>query len=104
MPDALAMTMAVNLEWDVFGSQNGLLLPIYTLPWLARAAAEDLYLPREYLRAVRFKWEPSDTLALLAAHRVGPTVKVPVRAEEVPGRNDSCSCGSGKKYKRCHGA
>ena len=20
-----------------------------------------------------------------------------------PGRNDLCSCGSGKKYKRCHG-
>ncbi len=23
---------------------------------------------------------------------------------EKPGRNDLCSCGSGKKYKRCHGA
>jgi len=21
-----------------------------------------------------------------------------------PGRNDPCWCGSGKKYKRCHGA
>ena len=21
-----------------------------------------------------------------------------------PGRNDPCSCGSGKKYKKCHGA
>jgi uncharacterized protein YecA (UPF0149 family) len=21
-----------------------------------------------------------------------------------PGRNDSCPCGSGKKYKKCHGA
>jgi len=21
-----------------------------------------------------------------------------------PGRNDLCPCGSGKKYKRCHGA
>ncbi len=20
-----------------------------------------------------------------------------------PGRNDLCSCGSGKKYKKCHG-
>jgi preprotein translocase subunit SecA len=26
-------------------------------------------------------------------------------AEEVPrvGRNDACPCGSGKKYKLCHG-
>jgi SEC-C motif-containing protein len=28
----------------------------------------------------------------------------PARREVVPGRNDPCSCGSGKKYKKCHGA
>ena len=27
----------------------------------------------------------------------------PVRAEKRAGRNDSCPCGSGKKYKNCHG-
>jgi len=27
----------------------------------------------------------------------------PVRAKSRPGRNDPCPCGSGKKYKRCHG-
>ncbi len=27
----------------------------------------------------------------------------PVRRVEVPGRNDPCSCGSGQKYKKCHG-
>jgi preprotein translocase subunit SecA len=26
------------------------------------------------------------------------------RASDEPGRNDPCPCGSGKKYKRCHGA
>ncbi len=26
------------------------------------------------------------------------------RVEAVPGRNDPCPCGSGKKYKKCHGA
>lgn len=26
------------------------------------------------------------------------------RAEPKPGRNDPCSCGSGRKYKKCHGA
>lgn len=25
------------------------------------------------------------------------------RIEKTPGRNDSCPCGSGKKYKKCHG-
>jgi uncharacterized protein len=27
-----------------------------------------------------------------------------VRKAETPGRNDLCPCGSGKKYKKCHGA
>ncbi len=28
----------------------------------------------------------------------------PVKAEKKIGRNDPCSCGSGKKYKKCCGA
>ncbi len=27
----------------------------------------------------------------------------PIRAEKLPGRNDPCPCGSGKKFKNCHG-
>src|SRR5690606_8162093 len=27
----------------------------------------------------------------------------PVTVEDEPGRNDPCPCGSGKKYKKCHG-
>jgi preprotein translocase subunit SecA len=34
----------------------------------------------------------------------GPRQPVaPVRVEKAPGRNDPCPCGSGKKYKQCHG-
>ena len=29
---------------------------------------------------------------------------MPVRVENKVGRNDPCPCGSGKKYKNCHGA
>jgi len=28
----------------------------------------------------------------------------PIHVDKVPGRNDLCPCGSGKKYKNCHGA
>src|SRR6476620_2003657 len=28
----------------------------------------------------------------------------PIRQAALPGRNDKCPCGSGKKYKHCHGA
>jgi len=31
------------------------------------------------------------------------TVQAPVRVEKTPGRNDPCYCGSGKKFKFCHG-
>ena len=34
---------------------------------------------------------------------LGPRAE-PVRKEAAPGRNDPCPCGSGKKYKKCHGA
>ncbi len=39
----------------------------------------------------------------------GPTdgdvgARQPVRSGVKLGRNDPCFCGSGKKYKRCHGA
>jgi preprotein translocase subunit SecA len=32
-----------------------------------------------------------------------PRVQTPVRAEPKVGRNDPCPCGSGKKFKSCHG-
>ena len=34
---------------------------------------------------------------------MGPKVET-VRKEAAPGRNDLCPCGSGKKFKKCHGA
>jgi uncharacterized protein len=34
---------------------------------------------------------------------IGPRVETVRKAAE-PGRNDLCYCGSGKKYKKCHGA
>ena len=28
---------------------------------------------------------------------------MPIQADKKIGRNDPCPCGSGKKYKNCHG-
>jgi len=45
--------------------------------------------------------------AVYDLHRIwkslGPRA-APVRQQATPGRNDPCPCGSGKKYKKCHGA
>jgi preprotein translocase subunit SecA len=32
-----------------------------------------------------------------------PVAQEPVRVEKTPGRNEPCFCGSGKKFKLCHG-
>jgi preprotein translocase subunit SecA len=50
--------------------------------------------------------EPANPFAPRPA-RVGgddATVKTQRRDEPKVGRNDPCPCGSGKKYKKCHGA
>jgi len=33
-----------------------------------------------------------------------PPKRAPLRVVHTPGRNDPCHCGSGRKYKKCHGA
>jgi preprotein translocase subunit SecA len=38
-----------------------------------------------------------------AQHDTREVRKEPIRSEKVAGRNDPCPCGSGKKYKNCHG-
>lgn len=34
----------------------------------------------------------------------GPKSQAPIRVEKRVGRNDPCPCGSGKKFKNCHGS
>lgn len=43
-----------------------------------------------------------DIRQVLTEIREGKTT--PVHVERTVGRNESCPCGSGKKYKKCHGA
>jgi preprotein translocase subunit SecA len=50
----------------------------------------------------------SSSTTLTQARAGGGVTQTPIvqqhRASDEPGRNDPCPCGSGKKYKRCHGA
>ncbi len=39
----------------------------------------------------------------LATNAGEPKSNAPIRVEKKVGRNDPCPCGSGKKYKNCHG-
>ncbi len=42
------------------------------------------------------------TLRAIDRHLAG--AEQPTVLSKTPGRNDPCSCGSGKKFKKCHGA
>jgi len=42
--------------------------------------------------------------ARMAGSGEAQPVQQVVRGQEKVGRNDPCPCGSGKKYKKCHGA
>lgn len=44
-----------------------------------------------------------DQLAAASGGGDSPQPSAPVRVEKKVGRNDPCPCGSGKKYKNCHG-
>jgi preprotein translocase subunit SecA len=48
--------------------------------------------------------EPIPAASGQAAGPVAPGKRQPIRVEAKVGRNDPCPCGSGKKYKNCHGA
>ncbi len=47
---------------------------------------------------------PIDQMATSASEGDGKPKQRPIKAEEKVGRNHPCPCGSGKKYKKCHGS
>ncbi|MDL2227362.1 preprotein translocase subunit SecA [Odoribacter sp. OttesenSCG-928-L07] len=51
----------------------------------------------------QLKEERKDLLTQSHSNTQGPQKHQPVRVEKKVGRNDPCPCGSGKKYKNCHG-
>ncbi|MDY0253154.1 MAG: preprotein translocase subunit SecA [Tenuifilaceae bacterium] len=58
---------------------------------------------RERRKLDMSKYETSRTDALQASANTQERSREPVRVEKKVGRNDPCPCGSGKKYKSCHG-
>jgi preprotein translocase subunit SecA len=58
--------------------------------------------PRKLDRS-RMKEERSDLLSQSNSRTQEKAVAQPVKVEKKVGRNDPCPCGSGKKYKNCHG-
>ena len=51
----------------------------------------------------KMKEERSDLLSQAHSNTKSQEVTQPIVAEKKVGRNELCPCGSGKKYKNCHG-
>ena len=68
-----------------------------------RQAAPEMPAPRQQYKET--KQDLSDPNQQAAANRDTrePQRPEPIRAQKTPGRNDPCPCGSGKKFKNCHG-
>jgi preprotein translocase subunit SecA len=67
-------------------------------PRLVATSADDL--EEAFIRRKRRELEQA---RMAGAGDVQPVQQV-VRGQEKVGRNDPCPCGSGKKFKKCHGA
>jgi hypothetical protein len=103
VPLDLAHTALLSIDGNM-NDENILTFAVHCVPLAARAAAEDFYFPREVVRTWIGQWTPDEQIERLQRHAKSSPKKEPVRAQNKIGRNDPCSCGSGKKWKKCHGA
>jgi hypothetical protein len=107
--EPVARAMIASLPVSTYDDDQGaerMTEIVCALPWLARAEAAELFLPRAH--AAHMRETSIDDVALM----MKPYAKVSFLARPDPekrataktGRNDPCGCGSGKKHKRCCGA
>src|SRR5437660_6840029 len=75
---------------------------LFNLQVVAEQAPDELQRRRAARRASMNFTGPNQGAA--SAGEEAGKVKTVVRSEPKVGRNDPCPCGSGKKYKKCHGA
>ena len=96
------MLLNINREITSFLSRASLPLPEQSQVQEARQPQA----PQRGLRASRtndFDRAAQQQRQAIESSRQQPQKISPVRVEKKVGRNDPCPCGSGKKYKNCHG-
>jgi hypothetical protein len=103
VPDELAMPLAANalgctlVDKDIIAAVN-------CLAWLSKAPAESLYFTTKYLKATRRPYSTENARRIARWFNEGLPKQTTIQVAPKPGRNELCSCSSGKKYKRCCGA
>jgi preprotein translocase subunit SecA len=100
----------IESESQLAALQQGAPLPPRTLEGNAQAAPPPVIptrAPTTTIDALEKEFERKKQRDLAAAQMAGGStsngVTAPRSAGAKIGRNDECFCGSGKKYKKCHG-
>jgi hypothetical protein len=97
---ALSDDQRVRRALELFSEKNALM---NSVPGI------DVYLPQDVARRVNQIQTQADMLLTEVmmqprSRDYGLTLQAQAESNEKIGRNDPCPCGSGKKYKKCHGS
>jgi len=105
IPDSVARALAFQILAPSFGDSKAVRATLSFLPCLVDTSPEDFYLPASVLKATYCPWSTAVGMAVLRECQASFAHKVGVKpVEHAPGQNEPCSCGSGRKYKKCCGA
>ena len=77
-------------------------IPVQQPEQVREAAPEPARRQEKYVESREDLTDPNQAAAAARDTREQQKTQ-PVVAEKLPGRNDPCPCGSGKKFKNCHG-
>ncbi len=103
VPAELALPGLFDAWYDANNGERGADMMLRGVVAASRARAEDFYFPAPVLHAIGAADLESSGASLVEMRRRLVGVPQTLRRGDRPGRNDACHCGSGKKFKKCHG-
>jgi hypothetical protein len=103
VPEDVARSSLLGLWLDSYNHDKGPTFMLHGVLLSASARPEDFYLPATYVHALGPQDLEEDGRSLAEMRRALYGVSKPAALPSKPGRNEPCSCGSGKKFKKCHG-
>jgi hypothetical protein len=101
VPLEIIRPMSSMVPMPLLATAADVLFAIRVLAWAVRVPGEDLYPPLEYLQDLYGGWSMERGRAVLEATQESFRKGEPIHPPKPPRPNEPCSCGSGKKYKKC---
>ncbi|MGN7203201.1 preprotein translocase subunit SecA [Pedobacter sp. SAFR-022] len=96
------MLNAVNKEVVSFLYKGG--IPVHQEPEQIQEAPEPAKAVPANVKTSKAEFQSATSDAIVMDDTREAVPQQPIRKEAVTGRNEPCPCGSGKKFKNCHGA